>query len=70
MISGTNVELHELGMAMLNLDGFYSDQVCNKCVFLRTCNYKVKVLKSIDSPYCFEDSMYHQFFVLVYGKEI
>lgn len=50
-------------------EGGISEQACEKCKFIFDCSYRVKVLKSIDSPYCFVDSRYHFIFVREYGKE-
>lgn len=44
------------------------DHPCSACKFLKDCNYRVKILKSLDSPYCFIDSRYHFMFVREYGK--
>ena len=41
---------------------------CNECIFLRECNYIVKIAKLEISPYCFIDSPFHHRYVKEYGK--
>ena len=41
---------------------------CNECIFLRECNYIVKLAKLEISPYCFADSLFHHRYVKEYGK--
>lgn len=56
-------------MSLPGNSGFNADQVCSKCVFLRECNYLVKVAKSTTDPYCFKTSKLHVRFVAYYGKK-
>ncbi len=54
----------------LSAEDYIQEQECSECVFLVECNYMVKIRKSLNSPYCFEDSKFHHRYLKQYGKGI
>ena len=47
---------------------YLQDNDCGECVFLKECNYMVKVQKSEKNPYCFEDSKFHHRYLKEYKR--